>query len=205
MTGLETVVVAMAAGYAVLGAVLLALLVYARLAWPIKAAVIVLTSVFYVVDFLGARSLLGWASADRLPHYFKLLQARIVEPNALEGERGAIYLWVEALGDDNRPISAPRAYRVPYSAHEADKTDAALRRLSEGKPQGGLTDDNGRGQGVLADPSKPHVNGEISIETGGGDPGSGDLIDSARGAEGVTFMPLLPPRMPDKDQPRLGQ
>lgn len=200
MSGLETTVVAMAVAYAALGALLLALLVFARLDWRLKAAAVVLTSVFYVVDFLGARALLGWASPDRLPHYFKLLQARVVEPNALEGERGAIYLWVEALGDDNRPVAAPRAYRLPYTVPAAERTDAALRRLAEGRPQGGLTDDTGRGVSALAEAVKPHVNGETSVETGGGDPSEGEVQTDAHGTEGVSFMPLLPPRMPDKDR-----
>ncbi len=200
-TGL--VVLVLAASYAVLGAVLLALLVYARLDWRLKAAAIVLTSVFYVVDFAGARALLGWASPERLPHYFKLLQARVVEPDALAGETGAIYLWVEALGDDNRTIAAPRAYRLPYTVPVADRTDQAIRRLAEGKPQGGLTDDTGRGTGVLADTVKPHVNGETSIETGGGDPSDGALQGDTSGTEGVAFLPLLPPRMPAKDVPHL--
>ena len=51
------------------------------------------------------RSLLGWATPDRLPAYFKLLSARIVEPHSLEGDPGSIYLWVEEL-DDGRIFSA---------------------------------------------------------------------------------------------------
>lgn len=203
MNHLDTIVVAMAVSYAVLGALLLIVLLRARLGWVIKAAAIVVTSGFYVGDFVAARALLGWATGDRPPHYFKLLQARIVEPDALTGDRGAIYLWVEALGPDNRPIAAPRAYRLPYTAPSAEKTDAAMRRIAEGRPVGGLTDDLGRGVGALGDPVKPHVNGETSIETGGGDPSGGEMQGDQSGAEGVAFLPLLPPRMPPKDRPGL--
>ena len=60
MTDFDTIVLALAIAYAVIGALLLLLLVYARLPWPAKAAAIVVTSCFYLVSFVGARGLLGW-------------------------------------------------------------------------------------------------------------------------------------------------
>ena len=58
------------------------------------------------------RGLLGWASQDRLPTAFKLLQTRIVEPHSLEGDPGSVYLWVEQLDDDNRPSGIPRSWAI---------------------------------------------------------------------------------------------
>ena len=72
MTSFESVVLGLAVAYAVIGALLLVLLIYGRLAWPIKAAAIVLTTCFYLVSFVGARGLLGWSSRDPLPARFKL-------------------------------------------------------------------------------------------------------------------------------------
>ena len=46
MTDFDTIVLALAIAYAVIGALLLLLLVYARLPWPAKAAAIVVTSCF---------------------------------------------------------------------------------------------------------------------------------------------------------------
>ena len=106
-----------------------------------------LTSAFYVVSFFATRGLLGWSSTDPLPPKFKLLGARIVEPHSLEGDPGAIHLWVEALDDDNFPSGVPRAYRLPYDARLAEKTEAAIRASADGKPQGGRTADFGNGQG----------------------------------------------------------
>ncbi len=77
----------------------------------------------------------------------KLLQARIVEPHSLEGEPGAIHLWVEALDDDNRPSGVPRAYRLPYNAKLAEKTEKAIAASADGRPQGGRTADFGDGEG----------------------------------------------------------
>ena len=124
-----------------------------------KAAAIVLTSAFYVVSFFATRGLLGWSSTDPLPPKFKLLGARIVEPHSLEGDPGAIHLWVEALDDDNFPSGVPRAYRLPYDAHLAEKTEAAIRASADGKPQGGRTADFGNGQGgrVGGDGARGHA------------------------------------------------
>ena len=88
MTDLQTVILTLSVAYAVIGALLLLVLVYARLHWSLKALAVVVTSAFYVVSFTEMRGLLGWASTDRLPAYFKLLKARIVEPHSLEGDPG---------------------------------------------------------------------------------------------------------------------
>ena len=128
MNNLQSVVLTLSISYALIGALLLIVLVYARLPWSAKAVAVVVTSAFYIASFVGMRGLLGWASVDRLPAAFKLLQARIVEPHSLEGDPGSIYLWVETLDDGNRPSGVPRAYRLPYSDALAEKTDKAMER-----------------------------------------------------------------------------
>ena len=112
MNNLQSVVLTLSISYALIGALLLIVLVYARLHWSAKAVAVVVTSAFYIASFVGVRGLLGWASVDKLPASFKLLQARIVEPHSLEGDPGSIYLWVETLDEGNRPSGVPRAFRV---------------------------------------------------------------------------------------------
>jgi hypothetical protein len=109
VNSLASVVLTLSISYALVAALLLVVLVYARLPWPAKAVAVIVTSAFYIATFVGVRGLLGWASVDRLPPAFKLLQARIVEPHSLEGDEGSIYLWVEVLDQDNRPSGVPRA------------------------------------------------------------------------------------------------
>ena len=147
MTSLASVIIWLSIAYALLGVLLLVVCVFARIPWPVKAGLIVLTSAFYVVSFFATRGLLGWSSTDPLPPKFKLLSARIVEPHSLEGDPGAIHLWVEALDDDNFPSGVPRAYRLPYDARLAERTEAAIRASADGKPQGGRTADFGNGEG----------------------------------------------------------
>jgi hypothetical protein len=200
VNSLQSVVLTLSVSYALIGALLLIVLIYARLPWPAKAVVIVVTSAFYIASFIGTRGLLGWASVDRLPATFKLLQARIVEPHSVEGDPGSIYLWVEALDDGNRPSGVPRAFRIPYSDSLAEKTDRAKSEIAAGRPQGGRAADFGTGEGGLIEAVRAYITPNVVMETSGGDPSTGGGLMAPRAGEGVSFTPLLPPRMPPKDQ-----
>jgi hypothetical protein len=201
VNSLQTVVLLLSLSYAVVGALLLVVLVYARLRWSAKAAAVIVTSAFYVANFIAVRGLLGWASDDKLPAAFKLLQSRIVEPHSLEGDSGSIYLWVEALDETNRPSGIPRAYRIPYSDTLAEKTDKAASEIAAGHPQGGLAVDFGNGGGGLIETVRQFIAPAVVMDLSGGDPSSGGGAAAAPpSGEGVSFTPLLPPRMPPKDE-----
>jgi len=200
MNSLQSVIVTLSVSYALIGALLLVVLVYARLPWPAKALAVIVTSAFYVVSFVGARGLLGWASTDKLPSSFKLLQARIVDPHTVEGDPGSVYLWVEALDEDNRPSGVPRAYRLPYSDVLADKTHAAQNEIAAGRPQGGRAADFGSGEGGLIDAAREYILPKAVLQTSGGDPSTGEFKAAVQAGDGVSFTPLLPPRMPPKDE-----
>ncbi len=201
MNSLQSDILMLSVAYALIGALLLLVLVYARLPWPVKAVAVVVTSAFYVASFVGMRGLLGWASVDKLPPSFKLLQARIVEPHSLEGDPGSIYLWVEALDDGNRPSGVPRAYRIPYSDQLADKTDKAQSEIAAGHPQGGRAADFGAGGSGLLDQARAFITPTAIIDTSGGDPSTGGgAVAIPQTGQGVSFTPLLPPRMPPKDE-----
>lgn len=199
MTNVHSIILTLSISYTLIGALLLVVLVYARLPWPAKAAFVVLTSAFYIASFFGTRGLLGWASVDRLPATFKLLQARIVEPHSLEGDPGSIYLWVEALDEDNRPSGVPRAYRLPYAESLAEKTDKAANEIAAGRPQGGRAADFGTGGGGILDAVREYITPNVILETSGGDSSPGGLLAAPHAGDGVSFTPLLPPRMPPKD------
>jgi hypothetical protein len=201
VSNLQSVIVALSVSYALIGGLLLVVLVYSRLPWPLKAMAVVVTSAFYVVSFVGTRGLLGWASRDRLPAAFKLLQARIVEPHSLEGDPGSVYLWVEALDDDNRPSGVPRAYRLPYSDKLAEKTHAAENEIAAGRQQGGRAADFGEGNGDIVDAAREYITPKVVLQTTGGDSSTGEFKAGQPGpADGGLFTPLLPPRMPPKDE-----
>jgi hypothetical protein len=200
VSSLQSVIVTLSVGYALIGALLLLVLVYARLPWQAKATAVVVTSAFYVVCFVGMRGLLGWASVDRLPPSFKLLQARIVDPHTVDGDPGSVYLWVEALDEDNRPSGVPRAYRLPYSDALAEKTQHASDQIAAGHPQGGRAADFGTGDGGVIDAAREYILPRTILETSGGDPSTGEFKAAREAGYGVSFTPLLPPRMPPKDE-----
>lgn len=200
MSSLQSVILTLSVAYALIGALLLVVMVYTRLPWQLKAVAVVVTSSFYIASFLGMRGLLGWASLEKLPANFKLLQARIVEPHSIEGDPGSIYLWVEALDDGNRPSGVPRAYRIPYSDRLADKTDKAQTEIAAGRAQGGRAADYGSGEGGMLDSVRAYITPNTIIETSAGDPSSGGGLTAVpQAGDEVTFTPLLPPRMPPKD------
>ena len=200
MSSLQSVIVTLSVGYALIGALLLLVLVYARLPWQAKAAAVIVTSTFYVVSFVGMRGLLGWASVDRLPPSFKVLQTRIVDPHTVDGDPGSVYLWVEALDEDNRPSGTPRAYRLPYTDALAEKAQHASDQIAAGHPQGGRTADFGTGEGGVIDAAREYILPRTILETSGGDPSTGEFKAAKEAGYGVSFTPLLPPRMPPKDE-----
>jgi hypothetical protein len=201
VSNLQSVVLALSISYALVGALLLLVLVYARLPWSAKAVAVIVTSAFYIVSFIGVRGLLGWATIDRLPAYFKLLQVRIVEPHALQGDPGAIYLWVEALDDGNRPSGVPRAYRLAYTESLAQRSDRAAGEIAAGRPQGGRAGDLGDGGGSVFQAAREYITPSMILDTSGGDSSTGGgLVAAPNEGDGIAFTPLLPPRMPPKDE-----
>jgi hypothetical protein len=200
MNSLQSVVVALSISYALIGALLLVILVYVRLPWAAKAVAVIVISAFYIISFNATRGLMGWASADALPASFKLLQTRVVEPHSLEGDAGSIYLWVEALDEDNRPSGVPRAYRLPYSEKLAEKVEHAADQIAAGQPQqGGRAADFGTGEGGIIDAARDYILPKTIIETAGGDPSTGTFNTAPKAGDGLSFTPMLPPRMPPKD------
>jgi hypothetical protein len=201
MSGLSGVILSLSFAYVALGVLLLATCLFTHLPWPVKAGAIALTSAFYLVSFFATRSLLGWSSDDPLPPRFKLLGARIVEPHTFAGDPGSIYLWVEAYDENNFPSGVPRAYRLPYSAKLADKTEAAVKASADGTPQGGRTANLGGGDGGTGPAAQTETTPSQILVTDGGEPAGGGALDPGLShGEGLVFTPLLPPRMPAKEQ-----
>jgi hypothetical protein len=202
MTSLTTQILGLSISYALLGVLLLTACLFTRLPWSLKAAGIVLTSAFYIVSFYATRGLLGWSSVDPLPPQFKLLHARIVEPHSMADDPGAIYLWIEAIDEENHPSGVPRAYHLPYDAKLAERAEAAVKASANGRPQGGRTADVGTGEGGDGQVTARDVTPSSITTTAGGDPSTGGPLDPGVAhdeSRSIVFSPLPPPRMPPKD------
>ena len=138
---MTTTLLAVSAAYVLMALLLLSAGLTARYAWWVKASAIVVTSLFFIEVFFASKGLLGWPGTGALPARFQLLWTRVVEPDLKLSNRGAIYLWVEEVDENNVPSGLPRAYRLPYSISLADRTLKARDEIMAGHPQEGLADD----------------------------------------------------------------
>ena len=201
---LQKEILGLSIAYVLLAALLLVVALRARVPWPLKIAAVIVTSAFYCVAFFRIEGLSGWSAPTPLPPQFQLLWARIVDPNPLDRDPGAVHIWVEELDAANLPSGQPRAYRLPYSAALAGKVEAARSEILKGHPQGGRAADYGRGDGMPAPDGPSNVATLRPAAAPGGDPASGGPLDFSflTGESGhIEFAPLPAPVLPAKDLP----
>src|SRR5438309_5301150 len=148
MTG---TLLAISAAYVVLAVVVLSMGLTSRFRWWVKASVIVVSSLFFVEVFFASKSLLGWPASGALPPKFQLLWSRVVEPDPKMGSRGAIYLWVEQVDENNVPNGLPRSYRLPYSLKLAERSLKARDEIMAGNPQEGTSEELSGDETATAD------------------------------------------------------
>ena len=86
--------------YTLLAVLLLAMLLYSRIHWGIKAVIVALVSTFYPISYFSLMTLLGWPTATKLPDRFRLVAAEVYEPDKSQGSPGEIYLWVTSLSEN---------------------------------------------------------------------------------------------------------
>ena len=195
---MTSTVLAISAAYVVIGVLLLALGLTGRLAWWVKAAAIVVTSIFFVEVFFATKDLLGWPRTGALPPRFQLLWVRVVEPDLKSANAGAIYLWIEEVDENNVPDGVPHSYRLPYSRPLADRAAKARDEIMSGKPQQGLAEDLPGGDKEREAKSDQQQSGsrtESGLTTV--DPEQFRLLQQAQRVEFSPMpVPTLPPKVP---------
>jgi hypothetical protein len=117
--------------YALLALLLLALCLYTRWSFFVKTAAIVLLTGFYFLSYEALTGMLGYPTPARLPQRFVFHGAMLAEPNKNTGEKGAMYLWITAIGRDG-PVGEPRAYVIPWDKEIAKNLGEASRRSRDG-------------------------------------------------------------------------
>jgi hypothetical protein len=201
---LQKEILGLSIAFALLAALLLVIALRARIPWLLKVAMVLITSAYYCVAFFRIEGLTGWSTATPLPSQFQLLWARIVEPNPLDRDPGAVHIWVEELDAANLPNGQPRAHRLPYSAALAHKVEAARDEIMKGHPQGGRAADFGAGNGQPAPEGPSDVSTLRPSAAPGGDPTGGGPLDLSflTGESGnIEFAPLPVPLLPPKEEP----
>ena len=141
MTSITNTIVVLSLAYAVLGVVLLVMGLRSPWKWWIKATAIVMTSAFFIVAFYKTRELQGWPIVAKMPERFQLLWVRVLEPNRAYQEPGAIFMWVEALDENNVPSGTPRSYKLRYTQPMAEKAEKAKEQIMQGNQLEGTAQD----------------------------------------------------------------
>ena len=106
--------------------------------WPgwLKGVLVAGVAVFYFWANDVAHGLSGWPSPDPLPERFALLAAVIDEPTTKSA--GGLYVWVNAI-ENGKPVTQPRAYRLPYSKDLHSLLNEGLKKARQGVSQMGTT------------------------------------------------------------------
>jgi hypothetical protein len=195
---MTSTVLAISAAYVVIGVLLLTVALASSFAWWVKAAAIVVTSIFFVEAFFATKDLLGWPRSGQLPPRFQLLWVRVVEPDVKSGNPGAIYLWIEEVDENNVPDGVPRSYRLPYSRPLADRSAKARDEIMSGKPQQGLAEDLAGSENqkeAKSDEQRSGARTETGLLTI--DPDQFQLLQQAQRVEFAPMpVPSLPPKVP---------
>src|SRR5438128_1859974 len=100
--------------------------------WWVKAAAIIVTTVFFGVTYHTLNGLMGWPTTQRPPARFNLVWTFVSEPNKKANNPGAIYLWADELDVNNVPSGRPRSYQLPYSDALARKASSAQEKRDRG-------------------------------------------------------------------------
>ncbi len=120
------------AAYVVVTMLLLSLNLTSLWRWWIKAASIIVTTVFFGVTWHSINGLMGWPTAQHLPPRFSLVSSRIVEPDGRTNNPGHIYLWLDTINEYNVPSGMPRSYEIAYSKGLARKVNGAQEKHDQG-------------------------------------------------------------------------
>ena len=118
-------------------ALLLLVLISARVSVALKVTLILVALVFDYASYQGWKQSQGWGAAVPLPDKFLLHFAVIHEPDKRKNSDGAIYLWVSDLANDQL-AQQPRAYELPYDQDTHASVESAMRRAQAGNPQLGM-------------------------------------------------------------------
>ena len=188
-------VAGLVAAYAVVTMLLLSLNLTSLWRWWVKAAAIVVTTIFFGVTYAAVNGLMGWPTAQRLPVRFNLVSSLVAEPDRRTNTPGHIYLWADDLDRYNVPSRRPRSYQLTYSDALARKITGAQEKRDRGMDVMGVISD--------ADPppdAKPRSDiklGRMQNDKGQQSPAT-DTVPFREDGSDLSFEDLPPVLLPDK-------
>jgi hypothetical protein len=171
--------------YVAIAVLLLSLNLFSLWRWWVKASAMVISGLFFVGSYFAITGVLGMPTRAEPPERFTLVATLIVEPNAVAGSSGAIYLWLETLDENNIPSGLPISYELGYSDALADTVDQAQERLDSG-------------QDVEGSLRKSNVTPKSEVLVGNQSQSGGSAFDDLPEALDLLFNDLPPVRLPSK-------
>jgi len=193
------VILSLTVSYALVAALLAYLLLLTRIHWVMKVLATTATVATIPLVFWGVGELRGLPSDGDIPRSFRMLWAQMIEPNALQGEEGRVYLWLQTLDSENYPVGPPRAYQLPYSDDLIVKVNAALGLISEGEQIQGTIDIEEKLPEYTAEALAEEIEEELGDTRPGGEGTVGERV-SIFDPSMLTFDTAAAPITPTKPQ-----
>lgn len=119
----------LSAGFILVLAFLTYLLIKTDLRLSYKFLAVLISTVFYFVQYESLQQYAGWPSTQELPDKFVLIATEIREPNQQTGEQGVLYWWVRDSAKLNQP---PRVYQLPYHLELHKKGEQVITEQKKG-------------------------------------------------------------------------
>ena len=129
--GFSLGVIGIIISYVVIAVLLLSLNLASRWMWWVKAMAIIVTAGFFYESYVSLNNILGYATEQPPPERFQILWMLAREPDKKTADPGAIFLWADELGPDNRPRGNPRAYKLPYDRPLHKESSTVRQQIGE--------------------------------------------------------------------------
>jgi hypothetical protein len=145
----------LALSYSLVAALVLNIWINSKWSVHFKVSLVILVAVLYVGTYFGMREIQGWPTTNKMPDSFRLIWAKIDEPDKALGTEGQIYLWVQKLDVTNQISGEPRAYKLEYDLSLAEEVERAINQTEDGDQlKGKMT------RGILKNEEKESESGE---------------------------------------------
>ena len=193
------VILSLSTSYAFVAALLAYLVLLTRIHWLLKFLATVATVAAIPLTFWGVGELRGLPSDGKIPSSFRMLWGEVVEPNALQGQKGHVYLWLIKLDSDNFPVGLPRAYQLPYSDELEIKVNEAMGGISEGEQIQGMIDAERQLPEATSEALAEEIQADIRETRPSGASTAGQRIsnfDPSMLTFGIEAAPITPAKLP---------
>jgi len=122
----------LAIAYAIIAALTLNIWLSTKWSTGFKVSLIVLVSGLYVGTYISLGKIQGWPTTNPVPDSFRLVWAKIDEPDKGANSPGQIYLWLRQLDLNGQVDGEPRGYKLPYRIGLAENIEDALEKMEGG-------------------------------------------------------------------------